>query len=631
MTLPTVNALPSTASPETFPTDMDAWIAQVNAWAAAVNAAAAFTLWGDVMSVAQLKADTTLGYTGDDAVSEDDIILARLQDVIYQVAAESAVDHHLETTGGVKLYVVPKNGEASIIAFGAVGDGVTDDTAAIQTAINWASHNNIQLVAPPGDYLYSKLYGYYDATLNPGFNDDPATAGLWGLRGSTPTSSAATNNNTASGARFISTATTGCPFEFVRKAGETNTFGMRKLRFENITFMGATTDSPVLRTNNIQEPSFRNVHVIATGNIATTIWECVDCDQHEIVDMVIQGPGKTVVGSVGVEIYQDVIDASRCRFSGLLIRSVERAGIIGGSMADIHSANQTMRNVVFEKFASNECAYGLIFGGELERVVVLAGQFRGDKYAGMIIGKLNSCLLLAPSFQASAPTVGSDYEAQVVIGHPDATAGQRKFSSVVLESPDFPSVPASTPAIRWLGRDELNGIEIRGPSLFLEATTARVVHFNDAPQGGTLMDVRPRGNGFTPTHTQIIDEAGDHPLGKLTDFGAMLTGEDAYGWTKRNRLGGDNPTFVASAATVDLPLYYSHTITGTTDIESFTLDGQEPPNGTEVLLRFSGPLTLKTTSGSGAGNLKFNGGDKAVIGNDVVSLKWSGGGWRGLA
>lgn len=46
----------------------------------------------------------------------------------YQVAATGATDHHVTTAGGVKLYVL----SSELRAFGAVGDGVADDTAVIQ-------------------------------------------------------------------------------------------------------------------------------------------------------------------------------------------------------------------------------------------------------------------------------------------------------------------------------------------------------------------------------------------------------------------------------------------------------------------------------------------------------------------
>ena len=67
----------------------------------------------------------------------------------------------------------------SIMDFGAVGDGVTDDTTALQTAINWLSnHSDKQLIIPAGTYVISDdIYAYYDVSLNPNFNSGTLTGG----------------------------------------------------------------------------------------------------------------------------------------------------------------------------------------------------------------------------------------------------------------------------------------------------------------------------------------------------------------------------------------------------------------------------------------------------------------------
>lgn len=59
----------------------------------------------------------------------------------------------------------------SVKDFSAVGNGIADDTVAIQSAINYASQNGIRTVYfPSGTYNFSRIYCYYDAVLNPGYN-----------------------------------------------------------------------------------------------------------------------------------------------------------------------------------------------------------------------------------------------------------------------------------------------------------------------------------------------------------------------------------------------------------------------------------------------------------------------------
>ena len=87
-------------------------------------------------TVAALLADSTLTYTTAPAGS-----IIEAGGFRYTVAASAATDQHVTTVGGVKVYVLAESNGYSLEAFGAVGDGVTDDTAALQTAMAAASTN----------------------------------------------------------------------------------------------------------------------------------------------------------------------------------------------------------------------------------------------------------------------------------------------------------------------------------------------------------------------------------------------------------------------------------------------------------------------------------------------------------
>ena len=106
-------------------------------------------------NVAILFADTVLTYTSGLAgtVTTGDVIRTRTEGFSYTVAASAATDQHVTTAGGVKLYVQAGASGYNVKAFGAVGNGVVNDTAAFASAALCAGPSN-PIYVPSG--LYSK-------------------------------------------------------------------------------------------------------------------------------------------------------------------------------------------------------------------------------------------------------------------------------------------------------------------------------------------------------------------------------------------------------------------------------------------------------------------------------------------
>ena len=112
-----------------------------------------------VRDVSVLLADVTFTYSpsipGTIQVFAGDTIKTLIENFSYEVAASGATDQHVTTAGGVKLYVERTESGYDAKAFGAVGDGVANDTAALQKAIDVVSDNGGTLSIPTGTYNVS--------------------------------------------------------------------------------------------------------------------------------------------------------------------------------------------------------------------------------------------------------------------------------------------------------------------------------------------------------------------------------------------------------------------------------------------------------------------------------------------
>ena len=106
----------------------------------------------DFETVVALLADTTLSYSpeGTQTTKEGDTVLTREEGFAYKVASQGASDEHVTTAGGVKMYVQAGSSGYDPRAFGAIGDGVADDTAFVSAA---AQEGNVNL-----------LHGYFKIT-----------------------------------------------------------------------------------------------------------------------------------------------------------------------------------------------------------------------------------------------------------------------------------------------------------------------------------------------------------------------------------------------------------------------------------------------------------------------------------
>ena len=138
------------------PANMDSKSAKTWAGEAAISAAQAALYYTgprfDTIQSLLTNASMSYGATPG-GVSAGDFITTDQEAQAYQVVASGSASYDVATTGGVRLIVLPTPRGFNARAFGAVGDGVADDTGAIQLAMNAAETRQIGTVyVPAGKY-----------------------------------------------------------------------------------------------------------------------------------------------------------------------------------------------------------------------------------------------------------------------------------------------------------------------------------------------------------------------------------------------------------------------------------------------------------------------------------------------
>lgn len=103
---------------------------------------------------------------------------------VYDVADAAATDAHVQTAGGVKLYVRPGESGFNVRAFGAAGDGSTDDSAAVAMAFTAAVAARVTPQAGSNAVNMNRIYfpgGEYRITTPRSLMDGTGSARSMGL------------------------------------------------------------------------------------------------------------------------------------------------------------------------------------------------------------------------------------------------------------------------------------------------------------------------------------------------------------------------------------------------------------------------------------------------------------------
>ena len=224
-------------------------------------------------NLAALRADTTVWPVGT-------VLNTRAEGFAYTVAAAGVSDQHLTRTDGTKLYVAAISGIVNVLAFGAVGDGVADDTAAFVAASTFGG----TIVVPNGSWNITLTTANADAVLNKlnaielsGSLTINLAAGVYNRTSPVPLSMSNGNKITLIGpANTVATISAGTPVVTVNAvSGNRSTYDVR---FPVVSSSGiAVGDWVVVKTTGVSLTYLSYDHTAAGSrhNELDGFWEVV--------------------------------------------------------------------------------------------------------------------------------------------------------------------------------------------------------------------------------------------------------------------------------------------------------------------------------------------------------------------
>lgn len=254
--------------------------------------------------------------------------------------------------------------------YGATGNGSTDDTAALQEAINAAANGSRRLYIPAGHYKYVRLYCHYDAANNSTFPNTPTSERgrliIYGDGGGDLQNWSGSPRN-PEGTILESTATTGTCFA----VGDGSQENVRNVLIEHIGFWGATSGQ-IVRWNRVSGWSKMAHCFIGNGGtghglVLNDVWMCGF--EH------IEAYGNGTTTGTGVWWYNTTTAGGHVRFENVTGQNWLVGVCIGGQtwgLTDSPQQGEATRAGVFTNVQGRNCGTGLKLGYGCQDNVFLA-------------------------------------------------------------------------------------------------------------------------------------------------------------------------------------------------------------------------------------------------------------------
>ena len=277
----------------------------------------------------------------------------------------------------------PQPGPANLRSplYGAVGDCLTDDTAAVQMWINNTVARRMTGVAPAGCYLIDRVWFTYDAVHNPNYPQDIQFQGNIKLSGagSIQAGMSGMPKDRRYGTIFVSTATDAPMFN---GAGDHVNFAFRGLRLEGFS-LDQTTTSEVMKFEDLHSRAWlEDMFLINRGTGGGITWS--DLFLVRMQDLFVMTNNDASVGH-GIWLYNVT------NLGGIVeLANVTGRGFVGGTCVRIGVTTdldeKVLASVNLVGVQGQSCQVGIALLGAATGSVIQGGYTEGTTQYAVEIG-----------------------------------------------------------------------------------------------------------------------------------------------------------------------------------------------------------------------------------------------------
>ena len=263
----------------------------------------------------------------------------------------------------------------SVKDYGAVGDGVTDDTAAIQAAINYAANNyKLYVHFPAQSFVFSKLYLHYDATYNPTYPTATALQGRITLLGSGRGTLGNFNSSLPVGTTLISNDATGPAISCEGDPLVAGTYQTNRVQLQNFSLYVNNTTQAINFRKVAQNSSIEELYINQAGAGGGIQWK--EGWIYTLKDIRIDGAGKTISGNgvmcfnVAGELSGGFVDMEQ-----VVVNNFNNGIVLGstvfGNGARLHSLN-------LDNCQGGSCTIGIVIGHGVDQATLIGCHAEED-------------------------------------------------------------------------------------------------------------------------------------------------------------------------------------------------------------------------------------------------------------